>query len=233
MARYIFHREQSKALRAGAEELLKEIAKIDDPYIVLALPGGRTTSPFLVALSEATKESHREVWSRVEVFVVDERLVPLRHPDSNFGLVLSGFTNLLQRKFLTTAQLHPFVSEGADEAEAIESYVQELKKYGGRFHLSVVSSGEDGHIAGLFPNHSGLLEEGFFATFHNSPKPPPHRMTTTRSLLEQSDAIFLFFLGEGKREALAKFKDTNVTIDACPAKIINNVPTSVVITDLE
>ena len=232
MTQFIVNRDQSKALTEGASALLLQLSKFTHGPIVLALPGGRSTAPFLNALSELVTASDLELWSRVHIFLVDARLVPLNHPDSNFGLVRHSCASLIENKFISEAQLHPFVSEGLNEAAAITSYSEELRQFGGRFHITVVSSGEDGHIAGLFPNHPAMDAAGSFTTFHDSPKPPPDRMTATRSLIEKSDAVFILFLGEGKREALQKFKDRAISSAACPAKIVSVVPIAIVVSDL-
>lgn len=235
MPTYISHKDQSEALAAGAKALLAQLRVVRESQIVLALPGGRSTAPFIEALSgllSPTDPTDAAPWSRVQIFIVDERLVPLNHPDSNFGLVRKSCASLLEKNIISESQLHPFVSEDRSEEEAIRTYSDELRRFGGRFHITLISSGEDGHIAGLFPNHPGLRSTGLFTTFHDSPKPPPHRMTATRSLIEQSDAAFILFFGEGKRGALQNFKDGAVPLEVCPAKIVNAVATSVVVTDL-
>jgi len=43
----------------------------------------------------------------------------------------------------------------------------------------------------------------------------------------------LLFLGEGKRQAYERFHDMNVSFRECPAKLVWQIPDSVILTDLQ
>ncbi len=70
------------------------------------------------------------------------------------------------------------------------------------FDAVVLSMGEDGHIASLFP---GLFDPEVATAaiaVHNSPKLPPLRVSISLARLANARAIFVFALGEGKSAAL-------------------------------
>jgi len=71
-----------------------------------------------------------------------------------------------------------------------------------KFDLILISSGEDGHVAALFPNHHSVRKQAeYFLTMNDSPKPPPERMTASLSLLKRSTIALVLFYGEGKKDA--------------------------------
>jgi len=63
--------------------------------------------------------------------------------------------------------------------------------------------GEDGHVNSLFPGHKALLAEGLTAGIHDSPKPPPRRVTMTLEAIRDAGRILIIATGEGKANAVA------------------------------
>jgi len=188
------------------------------PHVVIGLPGGRSPIFLFEELSKRTDIP----WDKIHFFLVDERLVPIDHPDSNFRLVSEVFFSKLQP---TPYHLHPFHSTTA--------YEQELKTYGGRFDIVILGVGEDGHTAALFPHHPALKSEAeYFITIDNSPKPPVGRMTSSVKLLQRSQVAYVLFIGESKRAAYVGFLNPEVSLEDCPVKIINQVLEVFIVTDL-
>ena len=68
-------------------------------------------------------------------------------------------------------------------------------------HLGV---GPDGHCASLFPNHPLLDATGAAAGVHDSPKPPPERITLTLPTLNASRRILMIVTGAEKADAVAR-----------------------------
>jgi 6-phosphogluconolactonase len=63
--------------------------------------------------------------------------------------------------------------------------------------------GPDGHVCSLFPEHALLAERTLrVAAIHDSPKPPPARVTLTLRALEEAGVVCLAAFGEAKAEAL-------------------------------
>jgi len=91
--------------------------------------------------------------------------------------------------------------------EAARGYALALETRVGResrFDAVILSMGEDGHIASLFPGHMEQLNSTESAiSIDNSPKPPAVRVSIGVARLAKASAIYIFALGEGKREPLA------------------------------
>ena len=97
-----------------------------------------------------------------------------------------------------------------------------------------MSSGEDGHVAALYPNHHSIRNDSdFFLSMRDSPKPPKDRMTMSRKLLTKSKIVILLFFGEIKEDAYRKFLDGNIDVDSCPAKLVLSIKDSYVLTNLD
>lgn len=205
----------------------------DEP-LALGLCGGRSVVGLLSALERESVNQPRELLGRIQFFMVDERLVPLTDEQSNFGgLKRLLFDSLVEKGAISQAQLHPFVTRREVSDFGCGAYLEELQAFGGKFTVVVLGVGEDGHVAGLFPNHPTLQErEERFLHFHDSPKPPPDRMTASSALITNAELSVVLALGEGKRDAWKAFTDEAVTVGACPAKLATKAHSCLVVTDL-
>ena len=71
------------------------------------------------------------------------------------------------------------------------------------FDITILSLGEDGHLAGHFEN-SINIQDGKFCYTEDSPKLPKKRISMTISQLMNSKKIILACLGDSKKTALDK-----------------------------
>ncbi len=187
---------------------------------VLAVPGGRSVSEVFRLLSAA-----RVDWSKVHIFMVDERLVPLGHKDSNFNLVEENLLlEFLKKRKVHLENIHPFLFRKKAADFGLGEYARELKRVGGGYDVVLLSSGEDGHVGALYPKHASVRSKAkYFLSMKDSPKPPSLRMTMSKQLLLDSDTAVVLFFGEGKRVAFEKFLDEDLGVADCPAKIVSSV----------
>ncbi|MGG5257232.1 6-phosphogluconolactonase [Phycicoccus avicenniae] len=144
-------------------------------------------------------------WSRVHVWWGDERYLPAGDPDRNdtqnddAGLSSLG---------LDPANVHrvPGPDSSGSAEEAAEAYADTLRRTGnGAFDVMVLGVGPDGHIASLFPHHPAAATTGTPAVaVHDSPKPPPDRVSLTRECLERSREVWFLVSGADKADAVAR-----------------------------
>ncbi|MBT8362358.1 MAG: 6-phosphogluconolactonase [Desulfobacterales bacterium] len=205
--------------------LAESIQEISDQqnHVVLAVPGGRSVSAILKKM-----EFEPVDWQKVHFFMVDERLVSIHHADSNFKLLASCVDPFVER-----ANLHPFIHNPSNSQNALNSYKQLLREYGGQFDIVLLSSGEDGHIASLFPEHETFAsKEDLFILTKSAPKPPPARMTASKRLITSSRVALLLFFGAQKQNAFTAYSDDQVPVSRCPAKIVKTIQQHYILTDL-
>jgi 6-phosphogluconolactonase len=203
--------------KEGIEKLLKE-----QPHVVIAVPGGRSVVPVFEELATFDIE-----WNRVHFFMADERFVPVKDVQSNNRLLLDQFG-----ESLPDGSRHPFVFDEVNPHDSVKRYSQELDNLGGRFDIVLVSSGEDGHIASLFPGDVGVHPKGDnFIIIDDAPKPPSRRMSASIELLKSATVGILLIIGEGKQQVLDHFFDESKGVKSCPAKVIADLPYYFVLTD--
>ena len=83
--------------------------------------------------------------------------------------------------------------------------------------LTLLGVGPDGHVASLFPGQWEEKEERDAIAIHDSPKPPPQRVSFSMSKINSSKAVWFVVSGAEKREALAKIIARDPSIPATHA----------------
>jgi 6-phosphogluconolactonase len=180
---------------ANAEEVAEaaaaEIAEAMSGGGSLVLTGGTSPRRAYELLTELSVP-----WGRVAVLFGDERCVPPLDPESNYAMAKES---LLDR--VNPATVYRIPGElGPDEgADAYASVVAEVAP----FDLVLLGVGEDGHVNSLFPGHRALRATGLTAGIHDSPKPPPQRVTMTFEALRDARHILIIATGAGKASAVA------------------------------
>ena len=160
----------------------------------LVLAGGTTPRRCYELLSGMEIE-----WGRVSVLFGDERCVRPDHPESNYRMAREALLNKVAPAtvYRMPAELGP--DEGAKLYEQVVATVSPLD-------LVTLGVGEDGHTASLFPGHPALKAQGLVTGIHDSPKPPPERVTLTLNALLAARTVIILATGEGKAEAVARAK---------------------------
>jgi 6-phosphogluconolactonase len=195
----------------------------------VGVPGGRN----VVRIFEAMRAEPMD-WQQVHFFMVDERLVPIGHPDSNYKLLQDHLVGpLVAAGRISAENAHPFMLAPARADRGTLQYERVLAERGFRFDVILLSAGEDGHVGALYPNHHAFANGHHgFIVMDDSPKPPPERMTSSLSLMQSAQAAVLLFVGEAKREAFERFNDAACPAADCPAKLVLTIPDATVFTDL-
>ncbi len=192
-------------------EALEELK--DREVIYVGLSGGRSFNEFYEKLVEYKDKI--DLWSKITFCFVDERIVPLDSDDSNYKLVNSVlFEELITSGLITSNQIITLDYNAKDVALDYNLRVP-------RIDIALFGSGEDGHIASLFPKHELLVsKEEKFLEIHDSPKPPQSRITLSPSMIYSIEFSCIVFKGEGKKEAFEKFINPLVDYTLCPAKLV-------------
>jgi 6-phosphogluconolactonase len=211
-------RKAAEIINTQISELLKT-----QKEITFAIPGGRSVSGVFSELKNQNID-----WKKVHIFVTDEKLVPLIDSESNYNQAQEHLLITLQKqKKITKRNLHPFDYEKM----SLEDYSKELEKKNGKLDIILLSVGDDGHIASLFPNKRSLDELGNFVLEEDSPKPPKKRMSASRHLIEDAQVCILLFFGPQKKQAFETFLNKSITYKDCPAKITKLANKLFVLTD--
>ena len=165
----------------------------------LAIPGGRSPGPILTELARICDPFVRE---RLSLLWLDERAVPIGHPDRNDAPTLAAW----RAGGPLPAHVHPMPAELADLDAAASDYARILSEAtggSGVLDACLIGIGEDGHLASLFPHHPGLKELSPVFAISDSPKPPPRRLTLGLSVLNRARAHLVLALGAAKGQVAA------------------------------
>lgn len=210
-------------------DAIKKVLQEKDRAI-LGIPGGRSVQGIFVLLREADIN-----WAQVHVFMVDERLVPLDDDESNFKGAREAFLGqLIAEGALPEGNVHPFEYKEEAVDDGVQGYTELFQQYGNAFDVILLSAGEDGHVASLYPNHDSIgSDDAYFIRVYESPKPPPDRVSASRDLLLRATSAVLLFYGDGKKDALTTFQSPESNIESCPALISSRIPNSFVLTDIK
>ena len=231
MLTIIQEKDQDRLLQRAALHLCEKIRGVlaVREQVNLAVPGGRNVAKIFQVM-----QGEEVDWQRVHFFIIDERLVPVDHPDSNYKLLQDHFIDALARAGrIAPGNAHPFILDPASADRGAQHYERVLAEHGFRYDIILLSSGEDGHVGALYPHHHSFADRHHgFIVMHDSPKPPPERMTSSLSLMQTAEVAVLLFVGEAKREAYGKFNDAACPVAACPAKLVLAMKDATVFTDL-
>jgi len=168
----------------------------------LALSGGTTPRRTYELLAQEPID-----WTGVEVWFADERCVAPDDEESNFKLASD---TLLAGARIPPEHIHRMEGELGPEAGA-RRYALELSQHAPAsagsppaLDLVVLGIGPDGHIASLFPGAATLDagEQALCLGVHDSPKPPPERITLSLAVLRAAGRCLLLATGAGKSDAI-------------------------------
>jgi 6-phosphogluconolactonase len=206
------------ASERAASEIVRrlESARSERGAAHLALSGGSTPARTYELLAQQL-----ESWERIDVWFADERCVGPDDEESNY--LLGKQTLLGAASGLDPQRVHRMEGELGPEQGA-ERYEHELRERAPFeddlpvLDVIVLGIGPDGHIASLFPGAKTLdaPAEELCLGVHDSPKPPPERITLTLSVLRAARRCVLLATGSGKADA----------VDAMLAEPSNHVPAS-------
>ena len=164
-------------------------------------------------------------WAHVEFWWGDERYLPSGDPDRND----TGARSALLDHIGVDPQ-HVHAMQGPDlstspEASA-EHYANLLRAHAltedhdevPPFDVVLLGIGPDTHIASLFPEHPALhVTDRSTAAVHDSPKPPPTRVTLTLPAINAASEVWVLASGSEKSEAVRLALDPAADVLQVPA----------------
>jgi 6-phosphogluconolactonase len=191
------------AARSAARALGAAVDAHGDATWVLA--GGGT--PLAAYRLLATRLKDAVPWARLRVLMGDERLVPIDHPDSNWGQTVAA---LLEHVPIPPEHLlrPPVELPGPEAAAAYERTLRALPATRAgwpRLDLVWIGMGEDGHCLSLFPDRPEVdVTDRLVVDVHDTPKPPPDRLSLTLPALRGAGCAAILAAGAGKAEPVAR-----------------------------
>jgi 6-phosphogluconolactonase len=227
----------------SAEELARNAARrlLQNLYgkgvSSLCLSGGRiTVSLFveLVAQCRSDSAGAKELVKDTHFFWADERCVPARDTESNFGVAEQKLFDPLG---IDSEKIHPIPGE-ADPAFAAQMAEAELCRIAPInsegvpvIDLLLLGMGEDGHVASLFPGQTP--ETAWSDAVYRpviGPKPPPERITLSFRTIQAAKEVWVLVSGSGKE---ASFRRAIAADPEIPlGRVVRERCSTLILTDL-
>jgi 6-phosphogluconolactonase len=209
---------RTAAIACGDRTLeLLAAAKRARGIAMLAVSGGST--PRLMFESMATRGFD---WSNVELFWVDERMVPPDDPLSNYRMTRESLLDVIH---LPATQIHRIEGE-LPPPEAAAQYVVEIRRVLGLhgselpvFDLIQRGMGPDMHTASLFPGEPLILNETDIAAALWSNTQSQHRVTLLPGVLKRARQTLCLVTGTDKAPGLQEVLNDPPDIVKRPAQI--------------
>jgi 6-phosphogluconolactonase len=193
----------------AAEEVIRHMraARTERRAVHVALAGGGSPKRTYELLAHEPRE-----WEHTHVWFADERCVGPADEESNYRMVAEA---LLRPAGIAPDRIHRMEGElGPEEGarrytEAVRAAIAGGKARGDRgapvLDLIVLGIGEDGHVGSLFPDAPTLDADASSVCLpvHESPKPPPERITLSMPVMRAASRCLLLATGTEKADAIA------------------------------
>jgi 6-phosphogluconolactonase len=169
---------------------------------VWAISGGSTPKGLFQQLREEPVLNLMP-WDKTFVFWVDERHVPLDHPDSNYRMAQEF---LLSKVPIPKENIFPMTKGIQPVDQAASSYENKILRFFGtetkipRFDLVLLGMGEDGHTASLFPGVQYLNETDKWVVGYFVDDARKERVTLTFPVLNAARMVMALVEGEKKAD---------------------------------
>lgn len=208
--RYIVHTctDQAALTQTGASYWVQQAQQAIEQRgaFYVALTGGSTPQPIYRLLAQPNM-AEKVDWSRVHIFIGDERYVPHDHPDSNFGMARDC---LLEHVPIPAENTHPVPTHLEHACDAAEQYagllnaiVPSTAGQVPQLDLIMLGMGEDGHTASLFPTTDILQVTDKTVAAVYVDKLDSWRVSMTYPLLNQARQVMVLVSGASKAGILA------------------------------
>ncbi len=221
---------EAASQRAAAEIARRlQAARRERGFAHLALSGGSTPARTYQLLSGEVED-----WSAIDVWFADERCVGPDDDESNYKLARQ--TLLDAAAGLDSQRVHRMQGELGPQ-EGADAYAQQLREHApiedaiAVLDVIVLGIGPDGHVASLFPGAPTLQadEHALCLPVHDSPKPPPERITLSLGVLHAARRCVLLATGASKADAVSAMLDA--PSPHVPASLLRRERLSVIVDD--
>jgi 6-phosphogluconolactonase len=199
---WIIFDDEISLSKALAQEILNIAKKsiFEKDFFSIVLTGGQSVLNLYKILSKADSN-----WDKWHIYIGDERFLPAGHKDRNDQIINEIWLN---NSTIPQKNIH-FIKAELGLLDARVEYENTLKRID-KFDVVLLSMGEDGHIASLFPNHV-YPEDQMVVVEQDSPKPPKERISMSYQQLNKAHYVFKLIIGESKQQAVHLLqKNTNL-----------------------
>ena len=210
-ARVVVHPDKQALADGSAARLITAVLDVQNSKDVVhvVLTGGSMGSEILRSVAACAARGAVD-WNRVHLWWGDERCLPEGDDERNEKQCLEALRAGVDVPEANIHAVAPTDTPAGETAEkAAEDYAAQLAAHAPdgaaapEFDVLILGVGPDGHVASLFPGHPAQLTTGRVAVaVHDSPKPPPDRVSLTFECLNHSSRVWFLVAGADKAGAV-------------------------------
>lgn len=189
----------------------------------IALTGGSTPKK-LYGILASDEYKNKIDWSRANVFVGDERFVPLDDGRSNAKMIQE---TLLDHVAVNPSHVHFMQTENMSAETSANAYEEVLQYYFHKntneatFDLVLLGMGDDAHTLSLFPGQKEAIDEKTkWCTYLWLEQQNMYRITLTAPVVNAARCVAFLVSGAGKADAFANILHKKYDPLSYPSHII-------------
>ncbi len=231
------HTELQKRFWSSFREALEILTPKE--YICIWLSGGSSLDIFYSHIREHFGEIPEDIRKKIRFAFLDERVVPVDHPDSNEWQLREKFLDeLVEKGSIGENQIlgiwFRHFERSDSEVEKSHPYIAwDYSEWVPYIDIALFWVGPDGHIASLFPHHPLLdSREKNYLEITDSPKPPAHRITVSPRMIGDIPYVFVAIM-QGKEEVFRRLWGPEISVEDCPVKMLLQSERLVVMSDID
>ncbi len=183
---------------AGAQKAIREKGQF-----FVAISGGHTPTLFFESLGVSEK-SQALAWDKIQLFWVDERIVPQDSQWSNYKLAADTF---LGKVSLPKENIHFISTDNSDFEMSARNYEKQLREVFAleegqlpQFDLIILGMGAEGHTGSLYPDSYANFDTKDMACVVYILDEKFNRITLTHPVLCAAAHLVVLVCGEEKAE---------------------------------
>jgi len=188
----------------------EELANVNNKNIMLT--GGRGAERLYRNWMQVSKKIFKSV--NRDFFFTDERCVPQSHPLSNYLLVKN---TIFCDGISSNIRINRIEADSINLQRASDEYSRLLPD---KIDILLLSIGEDGHIASLFPYGLGVAEQVRSVIPVESPSHQCGRITITPKVIKSASQVYVLALGDKKRQVYDRLSHDPENIEELPARLV-------------
>ena len=218
--------EKPEALAVAAAEIFTRLCQASIAMrgrFAVALAGGTTPRMTYEKLAGLSRTDGPD-WSRVDLFVGDERDVPPDHEQSNYHMMREALFDTVLDDPDRVGRFH---TEWQDPERTARAYAEEARRRlpadragRPRFDLVLLGLGTDAHTASLFPRSPLLPDSPGFAAHVFVPGLDTRRYTLTPAAINAAADVLFLVAGSSKSAALRAVLDEEGPVETAPARVV-------------
>lgn len=197
--------------RALILHLVKIMLDRPDKIFNIAFSGG--TTPAL--MYDLWGNEYRDItpWSRMRIFFVDERCVPVENSDSNYGLMRSLLLSIVpipyDNVFFIQGENKPD-REAQRYSEVVENQLP-MQNGWPVFDIILLGAGDDGHTSSIFPGREELLSSNYIFEATSNPNNGQKRIAMTGMPILAARKVIFLITGKSKADVVEEICNSGDT----------------------